>query len=305
MRTWHRVAVLTATLLTAASAGCGVSEPVAPPASAVVTASSSASVLQARFGQLEARFGARLGVFAVDTGTGRTVAHRADERFPYASTYKALAAAAVLARSTPEEMETIVRYHETDLVEYSPVTQQHVEQGMSLSDIAAAAVTRSDNTAGNLLLERLGGPEGFQDVLRDLGDQQTDPARNEPALNAGTPGDPRDTSTPRALAGDVRAYTVGDALGVADRTILNEWLRTNTTGAELIRAGVPAGWDVGDKTGAGRYGTRNDIAVLRPPGRAPIVLAVLSTRYEEAAEFDNALIAEAARAALAAVVGQP
>ncbi|MGI5521118.1 class A beta-lactamase [Micromonospora sp. CA-259024] len=251
------------------------------------------------FQRLEKTFDARLGIYAVDTGTGRSVEYRADERFAYASTWKALAAAEVLDGTTEAELDRVVRYSAQDLVAHSPITEKHVDEGMSLRAVADAAVRYSDNTAGNLLLRHLEGPRGFETKLRALGDTVTEPARYETALNEATPGDRRDTSTARALADDLRAYTVGDALAAADRDVLRGWLRGNTTGAALVRAGVPAGWVVGDKTGTGGYGTRNDIAVIWPPDRAPIVLAVLSSRDEKDATPDDALIAQATRVVVA------
>jgi beta-lactamase class A len=296
--------VATATLLALAACGpAGEADgptPV-PPTTAPASSASPAPDRDREFRRLEESFDARLGVYAIDTGTGRTVAYRADERFAYASTFKALAAAAVLGRCSDAELDRVVRYSAEDLVTYSPVTERHVADGMTLRAVAEAAVRYSDNTAGNLLLRRLGGPEGFERDLRRIGDEVTDPARYETALNEARPGDRRDTSTPRALAGSLRAYAVGDALDPGDREVLNGWLRGNTTGAELIRAGVPAGWVVGDKTGSGGYGTRNDIAVLWPPGRAPIVLAVLSSRDEQDADHDDALIARATEVVLAAL----
>ncbi|PZG02310.1 class A beta-lactamase [Micromonospora deserti] len=254
-----------------------------------------------RFGQLEAEFGARLGVYAVDTGSGRTVEHRADERFGYASTFKALAAAAVLDETTTAELDQVVRYTAADLVDYSPITKDRVGSGITLREAADAAVRYSDNTAANLLLDRLGGPAGFEKALRELGDQVTDPERRETALNDVAPGETRDSTTPRAFATDLRAYVVGDALSAEDRDVLVDWLRRNTTGDKLIRAGVPAGWTVGDKTGGGPYGIRNDIAVVWPPDGAPIVLAILSSRTEKDDEYEDALIAEAAKATIAAL----
>ncbi|MET8121115.1 class A beta-lactamase [Micromonospora sp. NPDC005291] len=251
------------------------------------------------FRKLEKRFDARLGVYAIDTGTGRTVRYRADERFAYASTIKALAAAEVLDETTDAELDRVVRYTADDLVTYSPITEQHVAEGMTLRAIADAAVRYSDNTAANLMVRHLGGPQKFEKELREIGDKVTDPARYETELNEARPGDRRDTSTPQAMAGSLRAYAVGDALEPSDRDILNGWLRGNTTGGALIRAGVPAGWVVGDKTGSGGYGTRNDIAVIWPPDRAPIVLAVLSSRDEKDADYDDALIAEATKVVLA------
>ncbi|MFK3978751.1 class A beta-lactamase [Micromonospora sp. NPDC050397] len=251
------------------------------------------------FRRLEERFDARLGIYAIDTGTGRSVGYRAEVRFAYASTYKALAAAEVLDETTNVGLDRVVRYSADDLVTYSPITEQHVAEGMTLRALADAAVRYSDNTAGNLLLRHLGGPERFERELRKIGDKVTDAARYETELNEATPGDRRDTSSPRALAGDLWAYAVGDALQAGDRDVLNGWLRGNTTGGALIRAGVPGGWVVGDKTGAAGYGTRNDIAVIWPPDRAPIVLAVLSSRDEKDASYDDALIAQATEAVIA------
>ena len=244
----------------------------------------------------------RLRACSLAGPTGATATYRANERFAYCSTFKALAAAALLDETTDAELDQVVRYSAEDLVTYSPITERHVDEGMTLRAIGDAAVRYSDNSAANLVLRRLGGPQGLKGQLRELGDRVTEPSRWETSLNQATPGDSRDTSTPRALAEDLRAYAVDDALDPADRDLLNGWLRDNTTGDELIRAGVPDGWVVGDKTGSGGYGTRNDIAVIRPPGRAPIVLAVLSSRQEEEADYDDGLIAEAAELVVAGLV---
>ncbi|BCJ62977.1 class A beta-lactamase [Micromonospora endophytica] len=295
---------LAAALALGLLAGCSPGTPTAPasPSAASPTSSSpSTAPVAVDFAPLEGEFDARLGVYALDTGTGRTVAHRPDERFAYASTFKALAAAAVLADTSTEELDQIVKYSRDDLVTYSPITEQHVETGMSLRAIADAAVRYSDNTAGNLLLDRLGGPAGFQQVLRDIGDEVTEPARWETELNEATPGDTRDTSTPRALATSLKTYAVDDALTAEDRAVLVDWLKGNTTGDKTIRAGTPDGWQVGDKTGSGGYGTRNDIAVIWPPDRAPIVLAVLSSRSDKDAERDDALLARATELTLTAL----
>lgn len=288
----------------AASAGSPVGSPaVAAPCSGPPSAALSAADpdVQADLAALEVQFDARLGVYAVDTGSGTSIEYRADERFAYASTYKALAAAAVLGQTSVAELDQVVAYSSSDLVSGSPVTQQRVGDEMTLRELGDAAVRYSDNTAGNLLLRRLGGPEGLEQVLRELGDQVTQVDRTEPELNQATPGDTRDTSTPRALACDLGAFVLGSVLDEDDRAVLTEWIRRNTTGDALIRAGVPGGWDVGDKTGAGRYGTRNDIAVLWPPGRQPLVLAVLSRREEEDAEHDDELVAMAAEIVVAAL----
>ncbi len=244
---------------------------------------------------LERTFDARLGVYAIDTGTGREVAHNDGERFPYASTFKALEAGAVLRRYSMSGMDRMITYSRDDLIANSPVTEKHVETGMTLAQLCDAAVRFSDNTAANLLFDALGGPKGLGAVLKEIGDDVTRMERREPELSRWTPGDTRDTTTPRALAEDLRAFVLGDVLGRAERAQLTKWLRTNTTGGNLIRAGVPKGWVVGDKTGTGSgYGARNDIAVVWRPGAAPIVMAIMSNRAGEAAEHDDKLIAEAA-----------
>jgi beta-lactamase class A len=292
-------ALLTGVVLgsTACSAGAAAGPaPAPPPAPGPSTADEDAA-----FARLEAQFDARLGVYAVDTGSGQEVAFRADERFAHASTVKALAAAAVLDRTTSAELDRLVDVRRTDLVTTSPVVEQHVGAVMSLRELGDAAVRYSDNTAGNLLLRHLGGPAGLDADLAAIGDDVTRAERFEPDLNEAVPGDDRDTSTPRALAADLRAYALGDALADDDRAVLTGWLRGNTTGGALIRAGVPAGWEVGDKTGAASYGTRNDIAVVWPPDRAPIVLAILSSRGERTAGYDDALVAGATRVVVEAL----
>ncbi|MFD7530105.1 class A beta-lactamase [Streptomyces sp. NPDC059849] len=248
-----------------------------------------------QFKDLERKYDARLGVYAIDTGTGREVTHNDGERFAHASTFKALAAGAVLRKYSLGGMDEVIKYSKEDLVSDSPVSEKHVGTGMSLSALCDAAVRFSDNTAANLLLDRLGGPRGLDAVLAGIGDDVTRMEHREPELNRWSPGATSDTSTPRALAGDLRAFVLGDLLGNGERAQLTKWLRTNTTGAELIRAGMPRGWVVGDKTGAGgTYGTRNDIAVVWRPDGAPVVVAILSNRFQKDAEYDNALIAEAA-----------
>ncbi|SIQ78066.1 class A beta-lactamase [Micromonospora avicenniae] len=299
--------VTCAAMILAGLTACGPDgRPDAPAASGAASAPATGApptpaAVDREFRRLETEFDARLGVLAVDTGTGTTVQHRADERFAYASTFKALAAAMLLDRTSATELDQVVRYSRSDLVAHSPITEQRVATGMRLRDVADAAVRYSDNTAANLMLGHLGGPDGFERELRRLGDTTTEADRYETALNEGRPGDRRDTTTPRAFATDLRAYAVGDALSQEDRDVLNGWLRKNTTGDALVRAGVPAGWTVGDKTGGGGYGTRNDIAVLWPPEGAPIVLAVMSSRDAENAAYDDALIARATRVVVGAL----
>jgi beta-lactamase class A len=285
-----RRAVLGAALLVPLM-GCGrAPDPPAPspPASAPGPAAS------ARLAELETRFDARLGLYAVHTGTGRELAHRADERFPLCSTFKMLAVAAMLATTPPEHLQTRVRYNASDVVDGSPVTEDHVAGGLTIAELCDAAIRYSDNTAGNLLLDDIGGPGAVTDYARLLGDGVTRLDRRETELNSAIPGDDRDTTSPRAIAGDLRELVLGERLDPADRALLTDWLVRNATGAARIRAGLPPDWRVADKTGSGSYGTANDIAVAWPPEGAPIVLAVLSTRDGREEQADNALLSRAA-----------
>ncbi|MFL1376496.1 MULTISPECIES: class A beta-lactamase [unclassified Nocardiopsis] len=277
-------------------AGCGGAdpEPAAAPSSPP-SASVAAVDVSAELAALEEEFDAHLGVYAIDTGTGAEIAHHADDRFAYASTHKALSAGAVLERNTLEEMERVVTFTEDDLLPWTPVTERHVDSGMTLLEVADAAVRYSDNTAANLLLEELGGPQGFEDALRGIGDEVIEAERWEPDLSEHTPGEVRDTSTPRAMAASLRAYTLGGVLPEDRREVLVDMLLRNTTGDATIRAGVPEGWIVGDKTGAANHGTRNDIGLLWPSeGDDPIVLAIMSSREAPDAERRDELIAAAA-----------
>lgn len=263
----------------------------------------------AALADLEARHGVRLGVHALDTVTGATASHRADERFAFCSTVKPLAAAAVLAARGVAGVDERVPVEADDLVTYSPVAEQRVGVGMTWRELVDAALRFSDNTAGNLLLAGAGGPAALTAWLRGLGDDVTRSDRTEPDLNAYVPGDERDTSTPRALTGTYRGLVVGDVLGGPERELLTDAMLRSTTGDALVRAAARPGWEVADKSGAGAYATRNDVAVVwtgsrGTPAGAPVVLAVLSDRADPAAERADAPVAEAARVVLDALVGR-
>ncbi|WP_141994945.1 MULTISPECIES: class A beta-lactamase [Bacillaceae] len=244
------------------------------------------------FAKLEEKFDAKLGVFALDTGTNQTVTYHPDERFAYASTHKALAVGALLQQKSIEELNQRITYTREDLVNYNPITEKHVDTGMTLKELSDASLRYSDNTAGNLILKQLGGPTGFKKALEEIGDNVTNPERFEPDLNEVNPGETHDTSTPRALATSLQDFTLGDALPTEKRELLIDWMKRNTTGDALIRAGVPKGWVVADKTGAGSYGTRNDISIIWPSKGDPIVLVVLSSRDKKDADYNDDLIAE-------------
>jgi len=279
-------------------AGCSspddTAAPTPSPTASTPSPTPTAAPYDAAFAALEAEFGSRIGVYAIDTGSGDEIAYRADERFAYASTFKALAAAAVLQKNDLADLDRVVTFSSDELITHSPVTELHVESGMTLGELAEAAVRVSDNTAGNLLLEELDGPAGFTTALRAVGDDVTQAVRWEAGLNDGVPGDPRDTTSPRAFATDLREFALGDALTSEKRELLVDWMSGNATGDTLIRAGVPADWTVADKSGSGGYGVRNNIAVVWPPGREPIVLAVLTTRDSPDATRDDAVVARAA-----------
>ncbi len=306
----YRKAILAAPLLIlpVLASGCdGGGHPAAarPASSSAARASavSAASPGQANvaFARLERQFHAWLGVYVLDTRTGRTMAYRAGERFAYCSTSKALTTGVLLKRDTLAQLNRVIHYSAADLVDYSPITSQHVRSGMTLRAVMAAALEYSDNTAANLLLDQIGGPGRFQAALRGLGDSTTDADRTEPTLNEAAPGDPRDTSTARALGTDLRLLALGNALPASRRQLLTGWLLANTTGGPYIRAGVPRGWKVADKTGNGGWGTRNDIAIAWPPGGAPVIIAVLSHRGSANATSGDALIADTTKAALDAL----
>jgi beta-lactamase class A len=255
---------------------------------------------------LEAASGGRLGVAVIDTASGAQAGYRADERFPLCSTFKLLAAAAVLARvdAGHEQLHRRILFAAADVVVNSPITKDHAgESGMTLDQLCVAAMTMSDNTAGNLLLAAIGGPPALTAYARTLGDTVTRLDRIEPELNEARPGDPRDTTTPAAMAANLRALMVGNALAAPSRERLLNWLIDNKTGDARLRAGLPVGWRVGDKTGSGERGTTNDIAALwpsariGPPGRGPIVLSVYLTDTSATAERRNATLAAVGRAA--------
>jgi beta-lactamase class A len=247
---------------------------------------------------IETRLGGRMGVSALDTGTGKRLDYRPEERFPMCSTFKFLAAAAVLKRvdEKQEQLDRFVSYDAKDILEYAPVTKAHLKEGgMTLGALCEGAIEQSDNTAGNLLLDAVGGPAGVTNFARGLGDQVTQLDRKEPELNSAIPGDDRDTTTPGSMLADMTRILTGDVLSPSSRRQLEDWLRGNKTGAAMIRAGVPTNWIIGDKTGRGANGATNDIAIMRPPDRAPVLLAIYFVGSTASADDRAAGIAEAAK----------
>ena len=278
-----------------------------PPAPAPGSSSATTSDPAERHGplvELERRFGARLGVYAVATGTGATVAHQADERFPYCSAFKGLAAAAVLSSVQLSGLNQRVRFTRADVEpneQNSVKTREKVATGMTLGELCDAAIRFSDGTAGNLLLRQLGGPAKLTAYARTLDDAVTLAERTEPTLwREWTPGDQRDTTSARALGTDYRKIVVGNALQDDARAYLRDLLERATetlNSRDRIRAVVPRGWIVANKTGTGGpYGPANDTAVVWPSKSAdPLVISVMSHRIGRDAQPDNVLVAEAAR----------
>jgi beta-lactamase class A len=247
--------------------------------------------------RVEKESGGRLGVMAIDTGSGARLAWRATERFPICSTFKLLAAGALLGQIDhgAPPLDTLVRYTEKDLVAGSPVSSLHVAEGLSLAGLCEAAMTRSDNTAGNLILKQIGGLPQFNAFARSLGDSVTRLDRYETELNTAIPGDPRDTTTPAAMAQNLRKLLLTEALSEKARQSLTQWLLDCKTGDARMRAGFPAHWRIGNKTGTGDYGTANDLGIIWPPQRAPLLLAIYLTNSKATSERRNAAIAEVAR----------
>ncbi len=266
-----------------------------------VPATAQASPTTGKFRELERQHNARLGVFATDTGTGRTVLHRADELFPMCSTFKTIAAAAILRRDHDGTLlGKVITYTQADVDKsgYGPITgkPENLANGMTVSALCEATIAYSDNCAANLLLKELGGPTAISRFSRSIGDPVTRLDRWEPELNSAEPGRTTDTTSPRAIGQSYARLTLGHALARADADQLTKWLLANTTGGNRLRAGLPASWRWGDKTGTGKYGTTNDAGIAFPPDRAPIVIAVLSTREDEPeGAADEPLLAKTAQ----------
>ena len=249
---------------------------------------------------LERGHGGRLGVSILDTGSGRRAGWRQSERFLMCSTFKVLAVAAVLARVDrgEEQLGRTIVFDRQALLSYAPVTRLHTgAPGMRVEDLCAAAITVSDNTAANLLLESLGGPSKVTAFVRALGDPITRLDRIEPELNVGHPGDERDTTTPDAAVDTLQRILIGDALSATSRARLLGWMRGCLTGTDRLRADLPPGWIAGDKTGSGSQGESNDVAILFPPHRAPLLVAAYYAAADANAHQRSEVLAEVGRIA--------
>ena len=261
------------------------------------------TTLHRNLAELERGANGRLGVALINTANAQEFLYRAEERFPFCSTFKLVLAAAGLheSMSRPGLMTKHISYRESDLLEYAPVARENLAQGMSVFQLCAATLQYSDNTAANLLIKELGGLDRVNRFALNIGDRAFRLDRWEPELNTALPGDPRDTTTPMAMAASVQKIVLGNVLAEPLREQLVTWLKGNTTGDASIRAGTPTGWSVGDKTGSGSYGTTNDVAVLWPRVGAPVVLATYFTQHQKDAEARRDVLAGATRLVMTAL----
>lgn len=259
--------------------------------------SANAAVIKQKLAELEKSSGGRLGVALINTADNSQIVYRGEERFPMCSTSKVMAVSAVLKQSETNKalLNKRVEIKKSDLVNYNPIAEKHLDTGMTLGELGAAAIQYSDNTAMNKLIAELGGPAGVTKFARSVGDATFRLDRTEPTLNTAIPGDKRDTTSPLAMAKSLQNLALGKALGEPQRAQLVEWLKGNTTGGESIRAGLPATWVVGDKTGSGDYGTTNDIAVIWPEHHAPLVLVTYFTQPHQDAKARKDVLAAAAK----------
>lgn len=243
---------------------------------------------------LEKEYGGRLGVAVLDTANGQVFSHRGRERFALCSTFKVLAAAFILSR-VDKGAETLSRrifYRKDQLVSYSPVTEKYVDSGMTVAELCKAAITHSDNTAANIMFDTFGGPKTLTAYLRSLGDKVTRLDRYEPDLNDVPKGELRDTTTPVSMMHTIHKLLIGDILSVSSRKQLQDWMIANTTGDKRLRAGLPKNWKIGDKTGSGRRNETNDVAILWPPKRSPVIVTVYYAESSRSFNERDKVIAE-------------
>lgn len=267
------------------------------------TPGSCANTPTAAFAELERRHHGRLGVAVLDTGTGQRLQHRQNERFAMCSTFKFLAAAAILQRvdQGKERLDRPVSYTESDLLEYAPVSKAHMKDGkMSLAEICAAAVQWSDNTAANLMFQILEGPAGLTRFIRSLGDDVTRLDHIEPELNVVAPGEVHDTSTPAAMMRLLSTVLFGQTLSPSSRAQLQAWMLEAKVGEKRLAAGLPPGWRIAHKPGTWSTET-NDVGVIWPPDRAPIVIAAFYNHLEEVDNPHEEVLQDVARIVVARI----
>jgi beta-lactamase class A len=259
--------------------------------------------LSERFAKFEKQYGGRLGVAVLDTAHDQHVGYRSDERFPMSSTFKFLLVTAILnlADHHQRSLQATLAVPAKPLLFNSPTTEAHAGGAMSVTDLCEAAITRSDNTATNMLLNLIGGPHGVTQFARSIGDWVTRLDRTETSLNEARAGDPRDTTSPAAMVGNLKTVLLGNTLAPASKDQLTGWMKGSVTGLDRLRAKLPGGWSAADKTGSNGEHTTNDIGVFWPPHRAPIVVAAYLTQCPGPESKRSALLAEIGQAVVSSL----
>lgn len=257
------------------------------------------SLAQKKIAELEKSFDGKIGVYAINTQNNQIIAYRANERFPVQSTFKLIGVAALLKNhnSNHELLQEIINYTNKDLIFWHPVTGKHVKNGMTLEALSEAAISYSDNPAINLIMKKIGGPQSVSDFAHSIGNKTFNVEHYECELNS-NPKDLRDTSTPQDMATSLQKLTLGNILTSSQREQLVTWMRNNAVGYKRIRAGVPIGWVVADKTGSGDYGIANDIGILWSPLCKPIVLAIYTVQNKQDAKSRDDIVASTAKTVL-------
>ncbi|MDB6096798.1 MAG: bla [Francisellaceae bacterium] len=262
-------------------------------------AGNNVSVMQ-QLKDLEASTEGRLGIFAINTENEHVIKYRSKEIFPLGCTSKTIGVAAVLKKSmsNPSLLSRNIRYSKDDLMEWSPITEKYISEGMTVQALCAASISLSDNTAMNLLLKSIGGIQGMNDFARSIGDFSFRQDNDWPGESfSGGVGNLKDSSTPQAMVESFRKLTMGKVLGEFQRKLLNTWLINTQTGKARIRSSIPKGWIVGNKTGTGSvYGSTNDLAIVRPPNHAPILIGIYYTSDNEKAEKREDIVSAVTKA---------
>lgn len=251
--------------------------------------------VQEKLQAFEQGFDGKIGVYALDTNNQNTIAYRADQHFNFQSTSKLIAVGALLQKSSAQKklLSEKMYYQAKDLVFWHPITGQHLKTGITLQEAARAAISYSDNTAVNLIIKKLGGPQAITDFAHSIGNKSFTMEHYEPDLNS-NPAIAEDFSTPKDMALSLQKLTLGKTLGTKQSALLIQWLKENTTGDKRIRAGTPIGFTVGDKTGSGSYGIANDIALIWGPQCKPIVLSIYTVRAQKDAPSRDDIVASTA-----------
>lgn len=260
-------------------------------------ASTNESSLEKQLADLEASFDGKIGVYAVDTANNQKIQHRANERFPTQSTFKTIAASAILKQSmkNPQLLQEKMTYSKQNLVFWSPITEKNSSDSMTIFDLTAASMMYSDNTATNLIVEKLGGPQAVTAFARSIGDTTFRNDNREPDLNS-NPSNPQDSSTPAAMNQSLQKLALGNVLGNSQREQLVTWMKGNTTGDARIRAGIPKGWIVADKTGASNdYGVSNDIGLIWAPHCSPLVVTIYTIHNKKDTSRRDDIVASTMR----------